>query len=106
MQVNFGAIPEELIDSELFGPKGSFPARTEKQIGKFEQADRADFPVRGRRLSPKTQAKVLRVLLGGRGLRLGSRERSKGDVRVELPDNRSPMRNREGHFPLGLSTSA
>src|SRR5918995_3677329 len=41
IQVNCAAIPEELIESELFGhEKGSFTGATEKQIGKFEQADR------------------------------------------------------------------
>ncbi|MGH9410980.1 MAG: sigma-54-dependent transcriptional regulator, partial [Vicinamibacterales bacterium] len=40
VQVNCAAIPEELIESELFGhEKGSFTGATEKQIGKFEQAD-------------------------------------------------------------------
>src|ERR671912_1254181 len=40
IQVNCAAIPEELIESELFGhEKGSFTGATEKQIGKFEQAD-------------------------------------------------------------------
>ena len=42
VQVNCAAIPEELIESELFGhEKGSFTGATEKQIGKFEQADAA-----------------------------------------------------------------
>ena len=42
MQVNCAAIPDELIESELFGhEKGSFTGATEKQIGKFELADRA-----------------------------------------------------------------
>ncbi|RPJ74203.1 MAG: sigma-54-dependent Fis family transcriptional regulator, partial [Acidobacteria bacterium] len=41
VQVNCAAIPDELIESELFGhEKGSFTGATEKQIGKFEQADR------------------------------------------------------------------
>ena len=41
MQVNCAAIPEELIESELFGhERGAFTGATEKQIGKFEQADR------------------------------------------------------------------
>ncbi|WP_410966481.1 sigma 54-interacting transcriptional regulator, partial [Salmonella sp. SAL4449] len=41
VQVNCAAIPEELIESELFGhEKGSFTGATEKQLGKFEQADR------------------------------------------------------------------
>ena len=50
VQVNCAAIPEELIESELFGhEKGSFTGATEKQIGKFEQADHGhDLPGRSR----------------------------------------------------------
>ena len=64
IQVNCAAIPEELIESELFGhEKGSFTGATEKQIGKFEQADRGTiFLDEIGDMSPKTQAKVLRVL--------------------------------------------
>jgi two-component system nitrogen regulation response regulator NtrX len=64
VQVNCAAIPEELIESELFGhEKGSFTGATEKQIGKFEQADRGTiFLDEVGDMSPKTQAKVLRVL--------------------------------------------
>ena len=64
IQVNCAAIPEELIESELFGhEKGSFTGATEKQIGKFEQGDRGTiFLDEVGDMSPKTQAKVLRVL--------------------------------------------
>ncbi len=51
VQVNCAAIPEELIESELFGhERGAFTGATEKQIGKFEMADRGhDLPRRSRR---------------------------------------------------------
>src|SRR6188474_3453445 len=74
VQVNCAAIPEELIESELFGhEKGSFTGATEKQVGKFEQADRGTiFLDEVGDMSPKTQAKVLRVLQEGEVERLGS----------------------------------
>jgi DNA-binding NtrC family response regulator len=61
IQVNCAAIPEELIESELFGhEKGSFTGRDGKQIGKFEQADRGTiFLDEVGDMSAKTQAKVL-----------------------------------------------
>src|SRR5213083_1119448 len=64
VQVNCAAIPEELIESELFGhEKGSFTGATEKQVGKFEQADRGTiFLDEVGDMSAKTQAKVLREL--------------------------------------------
>ena len=73
VQVNCAAIPEELIESELFGhEKGSFTGATEKQIGKFEQADRGTiFLDEVGDMSPKTQAKVLRVLQEQEVERLG-----------------------------------
>ena len=72
VQVNCAAIPEELIESELFGhEKGSFTGATEKQIGKFEQADRGTiFLDEVGDMSAKTQAKVLRVLQEGEVERL------------------------------------
>jgi two-component system nitrogen regulation response regulator NtrX len=79
VQVNCAAIPEELIESELFGhEKGSFTGATEKQIGKFEQADRGTiFLDEVGDMSPKTQAKVLRVLQEQEVERLGRRARSR-----------------------------
>jgi two-component system nitrogen regulation response regulator NtrX len=90
VQVNCAAIPEELIESELFGhEKGSFTGATEKQIGKFEQADRGtNFLDEVGDMSPKTQAKVLRVLQEGEVERLGSARTIKVDVRVIAATNK------------------
>src|SRR4029077_10809715 len=91
VQVNCAAIPEELIDSELFGDeKGSFARATEKQVGKFEQADRGTiFLDEVGDMSAKTQAKVLRVLQEGEGERLGSARTVKVDVRVIAETNKN-----------------
>ncbi len=91
IQVNCAAIPEELIESELFGhEKGSFTGATEKQIGKFEQADRGTiFLDEVGDMSPKTQAKVLRVLQEQEVERLGSARTIKVDVRVIAATNKN-----------------
>ncbi len=91
VQVNCAAIPEELIESELFGhEKGSFTGATEKQTGKFEQADRGTiFLDEVGDMSPKTQAKVLRVLQEGEVERLGSARTIKVDVRVIAATNKN-----------------
>jgi two-component system nitrogen regulation response regulator NtrX len=90
IQVNCAAIPEELIESELFGhEKGSFTGATEKQIGKFEQADRGTiFLDEVGDMSAKTQAKVLRVLQEQEVERLGSARTIKVDVRVIAATNK------------------
>src|SRR6187455_1044207 len=90
VQVNCAAIPEELIESELFGhEKGSFTGATEKQVGKFEQADKGTiFLDEVGDMSPKTQAKVLRVLQEGEVERLGSARTIKVDVRVIAATNK------------------
>jgi len=90
IQVNCAAIPEELIESELFGhERGSFTGATEKQIGKFEQADRGTiFLDEVGDMSPKTQAKVLRVLQEQEVERLGSARTIKVDVRVIAATNK------------------
>ena len=81
VQVNCAAIPEELIESELFGhEKGSFTGATEKQVGKFEQADRGTiFLDEVGDMSQKTQAKVLRVLAGAgsRAPRIGPHDQGR-----------------------------
>jgi len=91
IQVNCAAIPEELIESELFGhEKGSFTGATEKQIGKFEQADRGTiFLDEVGDMSPKTQAKVLRVLQEQEVERLGSARTIKVDVRIIAATNKN-----------------
>ena len=90
VQVNCAAIPDDLIESELFGhEKGSFTGATEKQIGKFEQADRGTiFLDEVGDMSLKTQAKVLRVLEEGEVERLGSSRTLKVDVRVLAATNK------------------
>jgi two-component system, NtrC family, nitrogen regulation response regulator NtrX len=91
IQVNCAAIPEDLIESELFGhEKGSFTGATEKQVGKFEQADRGTiFLDEVGDMSAKTQAKVLRVLQEGEVERLGSARTTKVDVRVIAATNKN-----------------
>src|SRR6188472_330995 len=90
VQVNCAAIPEELIESELFGhERGAFTGATEKQIGKFEMADRGTiFLDEVGDMSAKTQAKVLRVLQEGEVERLGSARTIKVDVRVIAATNK------------------
>jgi two-component system nitrogen regulation response regulator NtrX len=101
VQVNCAAIPEELIESELFGhEKGSFTGATERQVGKFEQADRGTiFLDEVGDMSPKTQAKVLRVLQEGEVERLGSAKTVNVDVRVIAATNKNLESEIEkGHF--------
>lgn len=90
VQVNCAAIPEDLIESELFGhEKGSFTGATSKQIGKFEQAHRGTiFLDEVGDMSPRTQAKVLRVLQEGEVERVGSASTIKVDVRVIAATNK------------------
>jgi two-component system, NtrC family, nitrogen regulation response regulator NtrX len=90
IQVNCAAIPEELIESELFGhERGAFTGATEKQTGKFEMADKGTiFLDEVGDMSPKTQAKVLRVLQEGEVERLGSSRTIKVDVRVIAATNK------------------
>jgi len=90
VQVNCAAIPEELIESELFGhEKGSFTGATEKQVGKFELAHKGTiFLDEVGDMSLRTQAKVLRVLQEGEVERIGSQKTIQVDVRVIAPTNK------------------
>ena len=91
VQVNCAAIPDELIESELFGhEKGSFTGATDRQIGKFELADKGTiFLDEIGDMSLKTQARVLRVLQEQELERLGSNRIIKVDVRVIAATNKN-----------------
>src|ERR1051325_8030409 len=82
IEVNSAAIPEELIESELFGHvKGSFTGATSAKKGKFEVADGATlFLDEVSDMSPNVQAKVLRVLEEQRFEPVGSNTPVNGDV--------------------------
>ncbi len=90
VQVNCAAIPEELIESELFGhEKGAFTGATERKTGKFELADRGTiFLDEIGDMSLKTQSKVLRVLEEGEVQKVGSSKINKVDVRVIAATNK------------------
>jgi two-component system nitrogen regulation response regulator NtrX len=90
VEVNCAAIPEDLIESELFGhEKGSFTGATAKRRGKFEMADGGTiFLDEVGDMSLRTQAKVLRVLEEQRFERVGGTESLEVDVRVLAASNK------------------
>jgi len=101
VQVNCAAIPEELIESELFGhEKGAFTGATERKTGKFEQADGGTiFLDEIGDMSLKTQSKVLRVLEEGEVQKVGSSKVGKVDVRVIAATNKDLKKEiEEGRF--------
>jgi DNA-binding NtrC family response regulator len=92
--INCAAIPETLIESELFGhEKGSFTGAVDRRIGCFEQANLGtllldeigDMPI-------QTQTKLLRVLEDMKVRRLGARSETEVNVRVISATNRLPER--------------
>lgn len=88
--VNCSALPESLLESELFGhEKGSFTGATGRRIGKFEQANGGTvFLDEIGLMTPATQAKVLRVLQEREFERVGGNEMVKVDTRVISATNR------------------
>jgi two-component system nitrogen regulation response regulator NtrX len=90
VEVNCAAIPEELIESELFGHiKGSFTGAAEDKTGKFQKADGGTlFLDEIGDMSLRTQSKVLRVLEEQRFERVGSNETLSVDVRVIAATNK------------------
>jgi two-component system nitrogen regulation response regulator GlnG len=95
LAINCAAIPENLLESELFGhERGAFTGAAELRIGKFEQCDGGtifldeigDMPL-------ATQSKVLRVLQNGEFQRVGGNQTLKVDVRVIAATNRDPERS-------------
>jgi two-component system nitrogen regulation response regulator NtrX len=90
VQVNCAAIPDELIESELFGhEKGSFTGAVRKQTGKFVAADGGSiFLDEIGDMSARTQAKVLRVLQSGEVEPVGAEKTVRVDVRVVAATHR------------------
>lgn len=90
VRVNCAAIPEELIESELFGhEKGAFTGAVRRQVGKFVQADGGTiFLDEIGDMSLRTQAKVLRVLQDGEVEPVGAGAVGRVDVRVIAATNK------------------
>ena len=91
VEVNCAAIPEDLIESELFGhSKGSFAGAAEAKIGKFQKADGGTlFLDEVGDMSLRTQSKVLRVLEEQRFEPVGAAESMQVDVRVVAATNKN-----------------
>jgi two-component system nitrogen regulation response regulator NtrX len=90
VEVNCAALPEELIESELFGHvKGAFTGATASKIGKFEQASGGTlFLDEVGDMSPRVQSKVLRALEEQRFEPVGGQQAVSVDVRVVAATNK------------------
>jgi len=90
VKVNCAALPEELLESELFGyERGAFTGAASRKLGKFEQADHgAMFLDEIGEMSAPLQAKLLQVLQDGEFSRLGGHDDVRVDVRVVAATNR------------------
>jgi nitrogen regulation protein NR(I) len=90
LAVNCAAIPEQLLESELFGhERGAFTGATLQRIGKFEQCNRGTiFLDEVGDMTPATQTKILRVLQSGTFERVGGNQPLKVDVRVIAATNK------------------
>lgn len=89
--INCGAIPENLMESELFGhEKGSFTGATERKIGKFQVANNGTlFLDEIGELKPDMQVKLLRVLQEKKFLPVGSNREVKSNARIIAATNRN-----------------
>jgi two-component system response regulator HydG len=89
IKINCGAIPESLLESELFGhEKGSFTDARAQRRGRFEEADGGTlFLDEIAEMSPQAQVRLLRVLQDGELTRIGGSEVVKTDVRVIAATN-------------------
>jgi two-component system response regulator AtoC len=90
VKVNCAALPEDLLESELFGyEKGAFTGASQRKPGKFESADRGTiFLDEIGEMSASLQAKLLQVLQDHSFARLGGNEEVQVDVRVVCATNR------------------
>jgi len=91
IEVNCAAIPNELIESELFGhEKGSFTGAVQQRIGKFELANKGTiFLDEIGDMSHQTQAKVLRAIEDGKIERVGGGKKIDVDVRIIAATNKN-----------------
>jgi DNA-binding NtrC family response regulator len=91
LAVNCAAIPEQLLESELFGhEKGSFTGATVQRIGKFEQCNHGTiFLDEIGDMTPATQTKILRVLQSGAFERVGGNQSIRVDARVIAATNKA-----------------
>jgi len=90
IKVNCAAIPETLLESELFGhEKGSFTGAYTQRIGRFEEANQGTILLDEiAEMSPSLQAKLLRVLHDGRFQRVGSNKELHTNARILASTNR------------------
>jgi DNA-binding NtrC family response regulator len=91
VKVNCAAIPETLLESELFGhEKGAFTGAVAQRIGRFETADRGTiFLDEIAEMTPQLQAKLLRVAQDGRFQRIGSSSELHVNARILAASNRN-----------------
>jgi DNA-binding NtrC family response regulator len=91
VKVNCAAIPETLLESELFGHvKGAFTGATNQRIGRFEEADGGTiFLDEIGEMTPQLQAKLLRVTQDGRFQRVGANTEIHTDARIIACTNRN-----------------
>ena len=91
LAINCAAIPENLLESELFGhEKGAFTGANSQRIGKFEQCDQGTiFLDEIGDMSLATQTKILRVLQSGTFERVGGNQPIRADVRVIAATNKA-----------------
>ena len=90
LAVNCAAIPEQLLESELFGhERGSFTGATMQRVGKFEQCNGGTiFLDEIGDMTPATQTKILRVLQSGTFERVGGNQPIQADVRIIAATNK------------------
>ena len=90
VKVNCAAIPENLLESELFGhERGAFTGATAQRIGRFEEADGGTiFLDEIAEMSPPLQAKILRVTQDGKFQRVGSNREVRTHARILAASNR------------------